>query len=505
MANGPFQPHFRVLLISAAVALGFWKFLPGTTPDRIAFEVVAGSFANPPLFVSGSGTQAAPWKLGMMTAKSKADKSQAPLIVSMGDDLEGYFQTSPPAPIDMAVIFSNFQRLGATKAATAAVLAWEAPDPIGLAALDKVLANFDSLAMASPLSRSVVSSPMPVAFRRASLPLKSILGDTSLLPTVNRIPLPGVILGSGNSLAGFSYLESEPATAAPPLLARWEDRVVLSFPLLTVMLRGDFPLDDVEVKLGEYLKLSASGPILPIDHYGRLAMPIAAVAPYAEISAEALIDGGDELFPKTAPDPVILRDDQSGAEPATRAFSKNLSAMVAAIASNGAFAHTTAYPRLAAKWEIAVLLCLVVLLGFVGGLPRAVLNIGLLVLAGMLLSAQWIGVGMAEVWLPAFPSLAAICAAFAVIRFMRDSSPPEIFTEAVPIATPSPIEIALEPEPEPESAPEETKPRAPREKRPRSEKPPAKKAAAKKTSARKTAARKTSARKSPPPEKPTDE
>jgi hypothetical protein len=492
MASGPFQYCFRVLLISAAVALSCWKFLPGTTPDRVAFEVVAGSFANPPLFVSGSGTQAAPWKLGMMTAKSKADKTQSPLIVSMGDDLEGYFQTSPPAPIDMAVIFSNFQRLGVTKAATAAVLAWEAPDPIGLAALDKVLANFESLAMAAPLSRAVVSSPMPVAFRRASLPLKSILGDTSLLPTVNRIPLPGVILGGGNSLAGFSYLESEPATAAPPLLARWEDRVVLSFPLLTVMLRGDFPLDEVEVKLGEYLKLSASGPILPIDNYGRLAMPIAAVAPYAEISAEALIDGGDELFPKTAPDPVILRDDQSGAEPATRAFSKNLSAMVAAIASNGAFAHTTAYPRLAAKWEIGVLLCLVVLLGFLGRLPRVVLTIGLLVLAGMLLSAQWIGVGMAEVWLPAFPSLAAICAAFAVIRFMRDSPPPEIFTEAVAIATPSPIEIV--PEPEPEPAPK--KPRAP------AKKAAAKKAAAKKVAAKKVAAKKVAAKKAATPRKP---
>jgi hypothetical protein len=490
--TGPFQPHFRVLLISGAVALGCWKYLPGTIPDRAAFEVVAGSFANPPLFVSGRGTHPAPWQLGMMTAKSKADKSQAPLVVSMGDDLEGYFQTSPPAPIDMAVIFSNFQRLGATKAATAAVLAWESPDPIGLAALDKVLGNFDSLAMASPLSRAVVSSPIPVAFRRASLPLESILGDSSLLPTVNRIPLPGVILGGENALAGFSYLESEPATGAPPLLARWEDRVVLSFPLLTVLLRGDFPLDDVEVKLGEYLKLSASGPILPIDAYGRLAMPIAAVAPYAEISAEALIDGDDELFPKTAPDPVILRDDQTSAEPATRAFSKNLSAMVAAIASNGAFAHTTEYPRLAAKLEIAMLAGIVALLGVLGGLSRFVFQIGLLVLAAVLLAAQWMGVGIAAVWLPALPGLAAICAAFAAAGLMRQTPEPVVHIEAPPSATPPPVEIVPEPEPEPEPA----------LKKPR---PPANKAAAKKLPAKKTAVKKTAAKKSPPPDTPANE
>jgi len=201
-------------------------------------------------------------------------------------------------------------------------------------------------------------------------------------------------------------------------------------------------------------------------------MPIPSVAPYAEISAEALIDGGDELFPKTAPDPVILRDDQSGAEPATRAFSKNLSAMVAAIASNGAFAHTTEYPRLDAKWEIAMLAAIAVLLGFLGGAPRFVRHIGLFVLAGVLLAAQWIGVGMAAVWLPALPGLAAICAAFAAAGFIRNPPPPDVYTEAVPMATSPPIEIT----PEPEPAPAPKNPRVPVTKT-AAKKVPAKKAA----------------------------
>ena len=193
-----------MLLISAAVALVGWPFLPGTGLDRVLFTVVAGSFANPPLFVSGEGTPAKPWKLGSMSAEAKPDKRQAPVIVSLGDDLEGFFQTSPPAPIDLAVIFSNFQRLGAKKAATAAVLSWEAPDPIGLAALDKALGRFDSLVMAAPLSRGAVPSTMPAAFRRASVSLTKIHGDTSMLPVVNRMSLPGVILGGDSHSYGVA-------------------------------------------------------------------------------------------------------------------------------------------------------------------------------------------------------------------------------------------------------------------------------------------------------------
>ncbi len=470
---GPLQIPYRVLILSAAAAIGCWRYLPGTTADRAAFEVVAGSFANPPLFVSGHGTHSAPWQLGVMTAKSKPDQAQAPWIVSMGDDLAGYFQSSPPAPIDLAVIFSNLQRLGVTKAATAAVFAWEAPDPIGLAALDKALAGFDSLTMATPLSRSVVSSPLPAAFRRASLPLEAILGDTTLLPTVNRIPLPGVILGGDNSLAGFSYLESEPVTALPPLLARWEDRVVFSFPLLTVLVHGDFPLDKVEVKLGEYLKLSVDGPVLPIDASGRLAMPISTVAPFAEIAAEDLIDGGADLFSKSAPVPVILRDDQSAAEPATRAFSKSLSTMVAALASNNAFAQTTVYHRLTAAWEIGLLGGIVLLLGLLGRTSKFSFHIGVLVLFAAVLTMQWVGVALAGVWLPALPAAAAISAATLACVGVRTRSKPETVAADPPVPISSPKKPAPEPEPELKLDPEPVVKKS----RAQAKKAPAKKAA----------------------------
>lgn len=467
---GKFQRRLGVLLVSAATAFGVWKWVPGTNPDRTAFAAVASGTANGPLFISGQGSQSDPWKLRTLSSGQRTDHRQAPVIVSLGDDPDGFFQSSPPAPIDLAVIFSNFQRLGAKKAATAAVLAWEKPDPIGLAALEKSLDRFDSLVVAAPLSRGAVASAMPPAFRRASVAVAKIAGDTTALPVVNRLPIPGQILGGNTSNAGFSMLESEEPTRFSPMMARWEDRVVFSFPLLTVLQRLNLPVDGMEVRLGEFIKLGPVGPIVPIDEFGRLTALVKPVSPFAEISAEALIDGGDDLFPKQAPDPVILRDDQSAAEPRTREFSRDLSAAVAAIASDEGLAETRAFPRLAENWEIGLLADVILILTVLCVASAYVRHVGALVLAGICLAAQWMAFGIASIWLPGIPMLSAILAGTAIAWLLALKSPhpitpalvvpvPEVEPPAEPVAAVA--EAVEKPEPPAKSA----KPKAPRRKK----------------------------------------
>lgn len=417
--RGLFQRRLCVLLASAAAAVGVWKSVPGTPWDRVAFETVASGFTNPPLFVSGKGTRAEPWHLKGLSSQPRTDKLEAPVIVSLGDDVQGFFQSSPPDPIDFAVIFRNFQRLGSRKAATAVVLSWETPDPIGLAALEKTLGRFDSLVMAAPLSRGAVASPMPPAFRRASVPLDSVMGDTALLPVVNRIPIPGVILGDDNTAAGFSVLESESTPRFDGLFARWDDRVVLSFPLLTVLQRLNLSAERVEIRLGQFVKLGPAGPVIPIDEFGRLNLPVKNLAPYAEIPAESLIDGDEELFPKQAPDPVILRDDRTAGEPSTRAFAREISGLIAAIASDDALTGSVEYRRLPEPWELGILgFAVAVMVAFCGVSGFARLMVGLAV-AGGGLAAQWIGFGIAAVWLPGFAVLAAVAAGLLVAPLIR--------------------------------------------------------------------------------------
>jgi hypothetical protein len=484
--SNKFQLRLSVLIASAVAALMAWKWVPGTRLDQSAFATVARGSANGPLFISGAGSVPDPWKLQTFSSNSRPDQRQAPVIVSLGDDLEGFFQSSPPAPIDLAVIFTNFQRLGAEKAATAAVFAWEKPDPVGLAAFEKSLAGFDSLVMAVPLSRGVVAAPMPPSLRRASIPTSQIQGNPSTLPLVNRLPIPGIILGGEATIAGFSVLESEPSSRLLPLLARWEDRIVFSFPLLTVLQRLDLPLDGIEVRLGEFLKLGPSGPIIPIDGSGRLSMPVKSLAAYAEISAAALIDGGDDLFPKQAPDPVILRDDQSAAEPATQAFSKNLSATVAFIASSGGLTDAATFHRLSEGWEMLYLAGFVLILTALCSASSFVRHLGMMVTVAVLLAAQWVTFGFASVWLPGLPAVAAILAAFVTASVAAKMIQPPLTQPA----TAPPLQPVPDQVPEVEALPLQevelsaVPPSAPKERKARknvAQKAPSKKVAAKKT------------------------
>ena len=401
-----------------ATACACWLWLPGTAIDRCAFTTVVRGFANPPFFLTGNGSHDSPWNLRTFASQNLTESSQAPVIVSLGDDPEGFFQSSPPSPIDLAVILTNFQRLGASKAATAVVLAWDSTDPIGLVALDKALGRFDSLVMAAPLSRGAVPEPMPPAFRKASVPLESVHGDLSQLPVVNRVPLAGVILGKDNTAAGFQVIDSEPNTQRVPLLARWEDRVVFAFPVLVVLQRLDLPPAGVEIRLGEYLKLGPDGPTVPVDRYGRMAVPLKSVASYAEIPAESLIDAGNDRFPKQAPPPVVLRDDRSAAEPATRAFSKKLPALIAALASDTGLAPPRDYPRLQTAEEIFLLALVALALAALCGLPAFTRHIGFLAVATACLTAQCLAAGTAHLWLPGLPALAAIAWALVLSRII---------------------------------------------------------------------------------------
>jgi hypothetical protein len=417
--------------------------------DRAAFLAVVRGFINPPLFVSGHGSYESPWQLRWFGLNFKAEKRHAPSVISLGDDPDGVFQTSPHSPIDLAVLFKNLQRLGVKKVASATVMAWDKPDPIGLVALEMSLARFESLVVTTPLARGAIAETMPPSFRRASIPLSEIEGKGSVLPMVNRIPIPGVVLGGETGLAGFSVLESEPPTAFRPLLARWEDRVVFSFPLLAALQRLNLPPSGVQVRLGQYLKLSPAGPIVPIDDYGCLAMKLKPIPALTEVSADQLIDRSEALFPADAPAPVILRDDRSAADPAVHGFSSLLASTVAVLTSDEGVTEARAYPRLAQNKEIGILAAWVLLLTAFCATSSFVRFIGIVVAMSACFAAQRWASEIYFIWLPGLAmQLASLAAYFMSGLVSVKSLPPTPLTEPVLEPAPEPARLA-----EMESAP----------------------------------------------------
>ena len=123
---GSFYRRGLVAGLAAAGGLACWWLVPASELEHAAFCAVLADFAKPPFFLTGGGDGS--WELRTLLSDGRADVGKAPVMVSMGDDVGGVFQSSPPSPVDLAVVLQNLQRLGAKQAAIAAVMAWDKPD-----------------------------------------------------------------------------------------------------------------------------------------------------------------------------------------------------------------------------------------------------------------------------------------------------------------------------------------------------------------------------------------
>lgn len=365
--------------------------------------------------ISGNGTHEQPWQLSLKTKSAHISPITQPIIASLNDDTNGCFQSNPHSPIDLAVILNNCHRLGVRHPAIAAVLAWDAPDTIALNALDQSLKRFTSVSLCAPLTRGSVSEPLPIAFRNASIPLSQTSGNLSSLPRVNRIPLSGIILGNDNAYAGFPFLDSEPPSATPYMAAIWNDRIVFSFPIVTILQQYQIPLSSIHVAAGKSITLGRSGMVIPIDAFGRLDFPLSDVPTHQTLPVENLIDAPNEELVSALNRPFILRDDRSAAEPATIQFSKTLASTTALIASNGYWAPPQTLHRLPIWKEYLFLISFSFLLGAIAQFgPKITLTI-YLKLALILITLQIILIPF-HCWLPLGAELLALLTA-AIVAF----------------------------------------------------------------------------------------
>ncbi|NJM37087.1 MAG: hypothetical protein HC845_03975 [Akkermansiaceae bacterium] len=424
----PFQHRLWVLLFSAATAYAAWKYVPSSKLDRKAFNALAEISGQSSTSVSGNGTHQSPWALGEIRTREKTPLPPDPAIISLGDDPENFFQSSPPAPIDLSVVLENSQRIGLRKAAIAAVMAWEKADPIALVALEKRLNSFDSLILAAPLSRGAVPAVMPPAFRRASLPLAAIQGNSNSLTTVNRISISEIILGGEAAIAGFSILESVGFAQSEflPLIARWEDRVVFSFPLLVVLQQLNLPVEGVKIHLGESITLGPAGPTLKIDEFGQILLP-PETKKLPQVSAQSLIDGDANLFPSPLPEIFILRDDQSAAEPETRLFSENLTLAIRAIATDKNPDSPHVYQRLSQWRELSLLGIPVVLLAIFSTQSFLLRFFGTMLFCAACVGAQWFAFRDASLWFPGLTMAGSATVALIIatlFSFLPKKAPP---------------------------------------------------------------------------------
>lgn len=397
-------------IVTALVAIGMWLVVPGSGFERNVVKVMAHRLAEPPVEISGAGSHADPWQ---MTASSTSGESGSlPSTVALKDNLENIFQSSPHSPIDMAVIFKNLQRLGNKQLACSVLLAWEEPDPIALTALEGALLDFESVVLATPVTRGAIMEAMPPDFRRSSLPVDQLAGDTSSLPVVNRISIPSIIRGGENAMAGFEVIDSEPTAEHIHLMARWDDRVIFSFPVIAAVQQLGLDLKDLKIEVGSHLQLGEAGSRVPIDEFGRIAIETVAANPDTDLLAKELIDAevGDKKLPDL--EQAILVDLRSHADITTRDFNRMIPSCMGKLLEDRTQTKTITFRRLSASMELPLLLVLALALSLVGLLGRRVMTVITLVVLGGLAGAFWIG-AQNGLWLPAMTATAISLLAFA--------------------------------------------------------------------------------------------
>lgn len=218
----------------------------------------------------------------------------APLVFSniqITDDPKRIFEQQPPSPIDLALIISSLRKTAHDQVTLAYTPAWNEVDPISLSLLEVELQDIPATVIGVPLTRGSTEHKIPQPLLPSSIPSE----NPGPVPAVNRLAIQPATFGGKNTLVGFTQIETEtPDIAAPHLIAKWGDRLIFSSSVLSLAQIENCALEDFIFLPGRSLQLGKSGPLIPIDEFGRLVPPKNQPFPPQAIPAESLVT--DDLF-----------------------------------------------------------------------------------------------------------------------------------------------------------------------------------------------------------------
>ncbi len=232
--------------------------------------------------------------------KQNAGAPSLAQIFALTDDPDRVFESIPLSPVDWAVTLRRIQAKGIKHLAILPQMSWPEPSEITISSLEASLAPFSSVTLGLDLSQKYEETPPPKWLQESLLKPAQIQGDLSRLLQVNHIETPPATTSLSNISYGFVALENrnlEDPFAPFPLLVRWGDALVPSFPLMARM--KELGLSPAEIKgtLGEILTLGDSGITMPLDLngcYPQVAPPRNLLPPLA---LESLILSDDEQYP----------------------------------------------------------------------------------------------------------------------------------------------------------------------------------------------------------------
>lgn len=225
------------------------------------------------------------------------DRASKFKMISITDDPDQVYESTPPSPLDYAVILHTLHERGVENIVLTTQMSWDGDLGITATALSNKLAEFEYAAIPLPLTRGATAQELPDILRQSIIPFTNIRGDQRHLPIVNQVALPSIISDSGKTRAGFSKIENLPENGySIPMICLWQEEGILpSIELLTLMAAHKVSPDEVIIRCGEHIRLGLEGPVIQISKFGEVTLPAD--------------NGGLESIPTTKADALITRAD----------------------------------------------------------------------------------------------------------------------------------------------------------------------------------------------------
>ena len=203
------------------------------------------------------------------------------------------------SPANWTFLINSIREAGTKHLVITQSLSWENADELALRAIQHELSQLDSFVAGINLQRGPISQEFPSYLEGSVIP--SPEGATlDKIPAINQI-------GSHPSIEapiyGFTQLENiqpdeESGTIKLPLLARWNDKLLPSLELASLMARSETPPEQVLHHPGKSLTLMGQSLIIiPIDETGRTSIPLKQLKP---LSSAKILESPDETPPIVA-------------------------------------------------------------------------------------------------------------------------------------------------------------------------------------------------------------
>jgi len=420
--------------VNAAIILGVGLFALGGVSsiaplreaERGAVKRLALRLDPVDSVFNGDGSPDEPWRRW----KSKPSAEPAiPRILAVDDDPEAWFGSSPPSPVDCAVMFKRLYDAGHRSIGIGYLMTWEEADPLAMVALRQKLDLFDAAVLGLPLARGAAGEPVPAAFLRLSMDAGDVEGDSTSLPQVNRIAVLNSELGGERSLAGFTLLENErdAKDGRHHLLARWNDRILFALPLAAEIAALGIDPAEIRVVPGKEIRLGIGGPVIPIDEFGRTT--ILREVKSQDIPATKIISEDNPVPP--AADPLLLRDVRENLSEAERAWSDSLASVAYAMRAAPRYEKPVTLPRAGFLAELG----LIAVLAFFGSWATCLRRFGWRLLAVVLVAGfgaelLYLLAARQNIWLPPF-CVAAIWLASLVLSCLPENAPKPVPEAAI--------------------------------------------------------------------------